>query len=594
MSIPPKHRALIIAVIGGVVFALTSPPTDLYPAVVIGLALLAFAVADAPSFWRAFGRGAAWGTAAGVVGLRFVPAVIQRFTPLGSVASYTSLVVLAAAQSLCWALCAGVTAVLLRRARAPFELSFAAGVMLALLVPTVFAWTPAGLVSPWPSLVQLADLIGERGVSVIFAVGAALFARAALAAVGRAPGPPPDRALDHTTSSEASSATSSPTSSAASSATSSAASLDSPRKLRFSKDALIPAAIGLVLFATLAAIGSFRIASIERASESLPRARVGLVSQAVGPTERWDRKNHPMILSRLLDLSRTSESRGAELTIWAEAAYPYPLDHEVRRAPRDARAVIGQGVRGPLLIGLITMAKATVVDNIVERNSYNSATIVAPDGSMQPPSDKLQLLWFGEMVPGGAYLPWLRRIFQKSGGLIPGAEPRGLELARSSGPSLSIGVLNCYEDTLADVGRLVTTMLRPNILVNVTNDAWFTGTAEPELHARLAVMRAVENRRDLVRAVNDGVTSWVSASGVVRARDDRNEPFVMMADPAIRDRGLTPYALVGDAPIIAALLVGSLWFAWRARRKRPEGRAPDPKSAAPSPSDEGAGSATTP
>jgi apolipoprotein N-acyltransferase len=63
------------------------------------------------------------------------------------------------------------------------------------------------------------------------------------------------------------------------------------------------------------------------------------------------------------------------------------------------------------------------------------------------------------------------------------------------------------------VGRRIALSLRPNLLVNVTNDAWFTGTAEPELHARLAVMRAIELRLDLVRAVNRGVASWVDATG---------------------------------------------------------------------------------
>jgi apolipoprotein N-acyltransferase len=535
-----RNQALIAAVLGGVLFALTSPPTDLYPAVVLGLALLAFSVADAPTFWRAFGRGAAWGTAAGVVGLRFVPAVILRFTPLGSAASYLALVLLAAAQSLCWALCAGVTSALLRRARAPLELSFSAGVMAALLVPTVFAWTPAGLVSPWPVFVQLADIIGERGVSVLFAVGAALLARSALALLGRAPFAPVPPAPDP------------------------------PRKreLHFTRAALYPALLAAGLFAALAIHGSARIASLARASEGLPRVRVGLVSHAVGPLERWERKNQPSILARLRELSRGSEESGAELTVWPEAAYPYPLEHDTRRAPRDARAVLAQGVRGPLLIGLITNEKPVIVDKVLERNSYNSATIVMPDGSMLPPYDKLQLLWFGEMVPGGAYLPWLRRIFQKSGGLIPGTEPRALDLPREGGPSLRIGVLNCYEDTLAGVGRLISTSLRPNLLVNVTNDAWFTGTAEPELHARLAVMRAVELRRDLVRAVNSGVTSWVDASGVVRARDDRAVPYVMMTTPAVRDADLTLYARFGDKPLVFALAAAALAFALRARQGR--------------------------
>lgn len=541
-----RNQALLLAAAGGVFFALTSPPTNLYPAVIVGLALLAVVSAGAPSFWRAFGRGALWATAAGVVGLRFVPSVIQRFTPLGSAASYLALVLLAAGQSLSWALGAGVTNALLRRARAPLELSFSAGVLVALLVPSVFAWTPAGLVSPWPVFVQLADVVGERGVSVLFAVGAALLARSALALFPAVPGLTLV-APGHVEADEGAG--------------------------RRYKAALYPALGAVALFGALAVHGAFRMASISRASSALPRARVGLVSHAVGPQERWDRKNHPAILRRLRDLSKTAEADGAELTVWPEAAYPYPLDHEARHAPRDARAVVGQGVRGPLLIGLITNDRPVTADGFTERNSYNSATIVLPDGSMQPTYDKLQLLWFGEMVPGGAYLPWLRRIFQKSGGLIPGTGPRALELSREGGPALRIGVLNCYEDTLADVGRLIATSLAPNLLVNVTNDAWFTGTSEPELHARLAVMRAIELRRDLVRAVNAGVASWVDAAGVTRVRDDRSTPFVLMAEPAVRDAPLTIYARFGDKPLLVLLGLAVLAFA-RLRRASERRKAP--------------------
>ncbi|HZF53678.1 MAG TPA: apolipoprotein N-acyltransferase [Polyangiaceae bacterium] len=532
-----RFEALLIAVTGGVVFALSSPPTDLYPAVVIGLAMLAYAVADAPSFWRAFGRGAAWATAAGVVGLRFVPAVIQRFTPLGPAPSYLALVLLSAAQSLAWALCAGLTALFLRRARAPFEIAFAAGTLVAVMIPSVFAWTPAGLVSPWPSFLQLADLIGERGVSVLFAVAAALLARSVLALRGRSPG-------------------------------SSALLPDATPAPKLSKAALYPALGAAALFAALAVHGSLRMASIARAAPGLPSVRVGLISQAVGPEERWDRANHAWILRRLRDLTKSAEARGAELTIWPEAAYPYPLEHGARRTPHDNRAVVGKGVRGPVLIGLITLARPAMVDGALEQNSYNSAAVVKPDGTLSPSYDKLELLWFGEMVPGGAYLPWLRRIFQKSGGLIPGTEPRSLTLDRGASPAVRAGVLNCYEDTLAGVGRRIALSLRPNLLVNVTNDAWFTGTAEPELHARLAVMRAIELRLDLVRAVNRGVASWVDATGEVRSRDERSEPFVMMAEPRLRDAPLTFYARRGDAPLWVLLSWGLLFFERRASRSR--------------------------
>ncbi|WP_438017580.1 apolipoprotein N-acyltransferase [Sorangium sp. So ce315] len=538
----PRGRApLLLSVAGGATFALTAPPTDLYPAVIAGLALLAAAVHDAPTFWRAFGRGAAWGTAAGIVGLRFVPEVIQRFTPLGAAASYLALVLLAAAQSLVWAVCGGVTSALVRRLRVPLELAFAIGVFAAVAIPTVFGWTPAGLVSPWPALLQLADLIGERGVSALFAVGAALLARAGLAAFGKAPGGRPLAGVP----------------------------AQAPRSARprLTRAVAYPALASAALFGLLAAHGALRMAAVERASAGLPTARVALVNQAVGPHERWQPKNHPRILRALHELTREAEAGGAELTLWPEAAYPYPLPHSARQAPHGRRAILGPGVRGPVLAGLITQATPVkAADGVEERNSYNSATLVLPDGTMQPTQDKLQLLWFGETVPGGAYLPWLRRIFQKSGGLIPGAAPRALTLPREQGPALRIGVLNCYEDTLTGVGRRITATLTPNLLVNITNDAWFTGSAEPELHARLAVMRAIELRRDLVRAVNLGVASWVDARGVVRGRSESAAPEITFASPAIRDTPLTLYTRLGDVPLASLLVLAVVACAIRARR----------------------------
>lgn len=521
-----RHRALLLAVAGGVCFALTAPPTDLYPAVIAGLALLAASIGDdrdlapaawpaPPGFWRAFGRGAAWGTAAGVIGLRFVPAVIQRFTPLGTPLSYLALLLLAAGQSLIWAIGAGVTSLLHRRARVPFEIAFGGGVLVSLSLPAIFAWSPAGLVSPWPAFVQLADVIGERGVSVIFAIGAALLARSAYAFAARTP-------------------------------------------LRR------PLLGALAIFAALPLYGALRIRSITAASAGLPTLRVGLVDQAVAPIERWNPKNYASIHRTLLGLTRKAEAEGADLVVWPEGAYPYELDHEARVAPGGARSIVGNGVRGPVLAGLITRAAPVqLAGGEVERNSYNSATLVSPDGAMQPPYDKLQLLWFGEMVPGGAQFPWLRRIFQRSGGLIPGDAPRALDLVAppSGAPSAHMAVLNCYEDTLPDLGRRLAVSLSPNLLVNVTNDAWFYATAESELHARLGAMRAVEQRRDLVRTVNLGVVSWIDAAGVVRARYAKEEPGTLLVTPAVREGSLTPYARWGDAPLyVLFTLLGAVFY----------------------------------
>ncbi|RLB45193.1 MAG: apolipoprotein N-acyltransferase, partial [Deltaproteobacteria bacterium] len=71
---------MLLALGGGVVAALGTPPTDLYPALIVGLALLAAAIRGVDGFWRGFGLGALWGTAGQLIVMRFVPSVIQLFT----------------------------------------------------------------------------------------------------------------------------------------------------------------------------------------------------------------------------------------------------------------------------------------------------------------------------------------------------------------------------------------------------------------------------------------------------------------------------------------------------------------------------------
>ena len=79
-------------------------------------------------------------------------------------------------------------------------------------------------------------------------------------------------------------------------------------------------------------------------------------------------------------------------------------------------------------------------------------------------------------------------------------------------------------------------------------------------------MRAVELRRDLVRSVNMGDTSWVDAAGIVRNSYAESAPATMLVTPALRDDDLTLYAKLGDMPLIAAFSLAVIASAWRARR----------------------------
>ena len=463
-----------------------------------GLALLGEGAARAKeklSLRHVAAEGLAFGIAANVVALRFVPAVVARITTLGVAVGWAALLLLAAEQGLRWGVTAAVHVTLARRG-VPGWWAFATGVLVGTFVPAVFPWTPAGGVTPIPELVQLAEVWGERGVTFLMALSSALLA----SAVGR---------------------------------------MMEARGVRAGRW-LLAAAVALPL-ATFVH-GRLRLGAVESQRDAAPTMRVALVQPSTSARDRWDPDHATRILANLTAATREAEQRGAELTVWPEAAYPFGIAHVTRRCPIGSLAILPFGVRGPVLTGVVTTGG--------NGDLWNSAAVCRTDGSLGPPQDKLHLLWFGETIPYLDRLPWVRSKFTRGIGLVPGTE---IVLQRAGRARAS--VLNCFEDTLPGAGREAMTQ-RPNLLVNVTNDAWFEGSSESELHMRLAALRAVESRRDLVRAVNLGVTSWIDAAGVVRARVDGTARATVMADAALLETEPTLFDRFGDAPLaLLALLV---------------------------------------
>jgi apolipoprotein N-acyltransferase len=175
----------------GALLATAGPPMNLLPALWVGMAGLAWALEEEPR-WPAFAsrgrvaltgarRGLAFGFAANLIALRFIPVTITRFTPLPWAVAIVALALLAAFEGLRW-MVAAIACETLARARVPRPVAFAAGVYAGTFVPTMIPWTVAGGVSPWPAMVQLADVAGERGVVAIMALAAGLLAAGARAA----------------------------------------------------------------------------------------------------------------------------------------------------------------------------------------------------------------------------------------------------------------------------------------------------------------------------------------------------------------------------------------------------------------------------
>ncbi|NBW97915.1 MAG: apolipoprotein N-acyltransferase, partial [Planctomycetia bacterium] len=150
--------------------------------------------------------------------------------------------------------------------------------------------------------------------------------------------------------------------------------------------------------------------------------------------------------------------------------------------------------------------------------NYNSALFLDASGEPLACYDKMHPVMFGEFIPFGAEFPWLYRLTPLPAGLTPGREPVAVDIA---GRCVAANI--CYETALPEavrdlVLRLARLGRRPDVIVNLTNDGWFWGSSELDMHLACGIFRAVEVRTPLAIAANTGFSAWIDGSGRLLAR----------------------------------------------------------------------------
>jgi apolipoprotein N-acyltransferase len=189
--------------------------------------------------------------------------------------------------------------------------------------------------------------------------------------------------------------------------------------------------------------------------------------------------------------------------------------------------------------------------------------------------DKRYLLAFGEYLPFGETFPQLYGMSPNSGRFNRGAS---LEPLRWKDHRISAMI--CYEDILPDYVNKLVSAGDPDLLVNLTNDAWFGDSTEPWIHLALAKMRAVEHRRYLVRATNSGVSAIVDPVGRVVTQGGTFREEALLGEARFL-RATTVYGIVQDTPwYLAALVIGAMAFVSSPKRRLK--RADSVRSSAPS------------
>jgi apolipoprotein N-acyltransferase len=312
--------------------------------------------------------------------------------------------------------------------------------------------------------------------------------------------------------------------------------------------------------ATVAAIatwGHYRYERVEAVLKQAPTLRVAQLQTEQGMEYRIHHSGSEA-LEEWVDLTRRVPPGAADLVVWPEGACPYDLN-----VPANSKVVelIGGLARGggfAMVVGSGAREARLDPDGKTRKHNFNTTYFFGKDGKVAGRYDKMVPLPFGEYVPFARVLPWLRDAIPGIGDFEAGRVP----FVWSDG-SVRIATPICYEAILGRVCRLFD---HPDLLVNVTNDAWFGDTAAPHQHAMLAAERAVELGIPMYRSGYTGVSMAVEPHGVIHSE---TSPFQEVARIVTVRLGHvdTIYALAGDW-FVAVCGIGLSGALLAARRKR--------------------------
>ena len=274
---------------------------------------------------------------------------------------------------------------------------------------------------------------------------------------------------------------------------------------------------------------------------------IATVQGAVSQDQKWQAKNRDATLSRYSKL--TEQAWGARLIVWPEAALPV-LANSIPDYLRQLKEQ-GRAHGADLAIGLLNYNPAT-------QQFYNGLLVLSESGGGW--YYKRHLVPFGEYFPVPAFVrTWLRLMSLPYDDMTPGTDDQPTLAAAGQ----KLGLTICYEDAFGS--KQLKVLREATLLVNVTNNAWYGDSTAPHQHLQIARMRALEAGRYLVRAANDGISAVIGPQGDIVARLPQFQEAVLRAD--VRPmQGLTPYARLGNYPVVSAAALLLLWAVWRRRR----------------------------
>lgn len=274
------------------------------------------------------------------------------------------------------------------------------------------------------------------------------------------------------------------------------------------------AAVALTLIFISAGYGVLRVNNVFAGH----RLKIAVLQGNIAQHKKWDPAFRKSIMDKYITLTLEAAKEQPDLIVWPETSVPGFLVAE--RDLMDSTSSLARSAGAPLLVG-------TIREEEDGGNAYyNSASLLGKDGDIEASYDKLHLVPFGEFIPARWLFSFVEK-FTKStiGDFSPGNEYTVFDIIMERGAGgaeyrwklikkARFSVLICFEDVFPEIARQFVKN-GANFLINITNDAWFGNTSAAYQHAQSSVFRAIENRVNVVRAANTGLSCIIDQKGKI-------------------------------------------------------------------------------
>ena len=329
-----------------------------------------------------------------------------------------------------------------------------------------------------------------------------------------------------------------------------------------------PLLVAIVIFLCFFIYGIYKSSTFKISGRTV---KVGIVQPDINPWDKWSKGNLSDVLNLYLNLSKECVDQGAELVLWPETAISeyifgggyYTIEKSIFKFLDTNKISLLTGM--PHIIYFTDNKNLPKDAKYSEKGKYYYATYNAVVG-LNPGTNAIQYYGKMKLVPLGERVPFVDE-FEFLGDLLKwGVGITGWNIGKDTTvfkfyidrlDTIKVGGLVCYE-SVDPVFVTAFVQKGAELITVVTNDSWYGKSSGPFQHKDFAILRAVENRRSVVRCANGGVSCIINAKGEILADTDMFVKTTLVGEAPIQDEK----TFYSENPLIVPILcsVFSFWI----------------------------------